>query len=616
MTLALAALLDVTLVLAVTLILTTALRRRSASLRHALLAATLLAAAAAPALELIVPAWEVPITWRAPAQQVSTLTLSSSTVTGDAAASSALPAKPSIDWFAVIGIAWIAGAVVTFAGLVAGLLRLLRETRRCAVIRSGPWRERADELSRRYALTRPVVLLQSDSPSLLLTWGLFRPRVLLPSGADAWSAERREVVLAHELAHIRRADWALQLAAEVVRAVYWFNPLVWIACRRLRHESEYACDDAVLEGGVEATEYATHLLDVARHAVASRQIWASAPAIAHPSTLERRVSAMLNGTLNRRPLTAAARFAVVFGLGALSALVASAAISATEPPAIQKDVVLLPGASPQTVVITALPAAIVDARTETRRPRRDAAPAPAAATSAAPAQQPRGSIGGVMRDASGAVLPGVRLTLTDAASGGMYSRVSDGSGAFLFPDLPSGPYALVAQLPGFASLKTELTLAPGESLRRQLSMRIGSLQETISVVCAAGGAALPATARGVMAFERRATPNRLFVMPQAQDQAAPTPVRVGGQIRAPRQIRKVNPICPPLLAPGDGAVIILEATIGVDGYVSDIHPLRPQTSNGFVESAMEAVRQWQYTPTLLNNVEVPVIMTVTVQFTR
>jgi hypothetical protein len=170
-------------------------------------------------------------------------------------------------------------------------------------------------------------------------------------------------------------------------------------------------------------------------------------------------------------------------------------------------------------------------------------------------------------------------------------------------------------------VRADLALEAGQNLQRRLEMRIGSLQETLTVTCPAGGAALPALGRGVMALERRAVTTRLFTLPQdaprAQDQPASKPVRVGGQIKAPRQVKKVNPICPQLLLPPpEGTVVILEARIGTDGYTHDIRPLRPGSSTEFTESAIESVRQWQYTPTLLNNVAVPVIMTVTVSYQR
>ena len=99
-----------------------------------------------------------------------------------------------------------------------------------------------------------MLLLQSDHPALLVTWGLVWPKVILPRAAREWSRDRVRIVLCHELAHIRRGDWILQIAAQLVRCVYWFNPLVWMACARLRLESEQACDDRVLNLGVERTE--------------------------------------------------------------------------------------------------------------------------------------------------------------------------------------------------------------------------------------------------------------------------------------------------------------------------------------------------------------------------
>ena len=97
-----------------------------------------------------------------------------------------------------------------------------------------------------------------------LTWGIARPRVLLPAGTEAWPADRLEAVLTHELAHVRRRDCAWQLVAEAACALHWFNPLAWAAARRLRLESEHACDDQVLIAGSRGADYAGHLLDVAR----------------------------------------------------------------------------------------------------------------------------------------------------------------------------------------------------------------------------------------------------------------------------------------------------------------------------------------------------------------
>jgi TonB family protein len=243
-----------------------------------------------------------------------------------------------------------------------------------------------------------------------------------------------------------------------------------------------------------------------------------------------------------------------------------------------------------------------------------AGPAPAFAE--ASAGQGSGSISGVMADATGAVVPGVDLTLTETTSGLVSSRVSDGAGSFTFPGLQPGRYGLVAALPGFATLRVELTLAAGENLQRRLSMRIGGLVETITVRCETVGG-LPPIARGVMA---RGIPDvtPLFTLsqaaPAAQGQPAVKPIRVGGQIKAPTKTKHVNPVCPTASLPASGAVVILEAIIGADGKVGDVTVLRSVPP--FDQPSVDAVRQWEFTPTLLNNTAVPVIMTVTVSYQR
>src|SRR6185503_13599152 len=107
---------------------------------------------------------------------------------------------------------------------------------------------------------QPVRLERSAQATMPLTWGAWRPILLLPAEADNWSPARRRMVLLHELAHIRRWDWLTQMLAHAACAVYWFNPLVWLAARQMRIERERACDDLVLAAGAKASDYAEELL--------------------------------------------------------------------------------------------------------------------------------------------------------------------------------------------------------------------------------------------------------------------------------------------------------------------------------------------------------------------
>ena len=216
---------------------------------------------------------------------------------------------------------WLAGAFAGLGVLLVGLARLrwLRASSRR--VTDGPWHRLCADLARSCGLNRGVDLLWGPRPGLVATWGWRRPAVMLPASASGWSAERMRVVLLHELAHARRGDWLLQLVAEALRCVWWFNPLAWMVGARLRRESEHAADDLVLARGVPAATCATHLVELARE-VRKHRTWLPAPAMARPSNLERRVSAMLNPRTNRRPMKRFARFGSLCVLVPLSIVVA------------------------------------------------------------------------------------------------------------------------------------------------------------------------------------------------------------------------------------------------------------------------------------------------------
>jgi TonB family protein len=381
-------------------------------------------------------------------------------------------------------------------------------------------------------LSRPITVLLTDTSGLLATWGLFRPRVLLPADARGWREDRVDIVLHHELAHIRRGDWCIQLAAEALRTVYWFNPLLWIACNRLRRESEQACDDEVLEAGVRPREYATHLLELATRCRVP-VTWASAIPMARPSMLERRFAAMLNPGLDRRPLSRRA-------LGITAALILG---------------------------ITLTTAALRAGQN---------APLP---------------LTGSIYDASGAVVPGVQVTL-EGAEESRWHATTDATGRFEFPPVQPGRYMLEASLAGFRPLRQELDLHNAPDWDRAITLQVGALRET------------------VMVRERRVAGPQPLLQPQRA-----VPVRVGGNIRAPRKVSHVNPVYPATMRDaGREGVVPIEAVIGRDGTVLSVRVLSAQVHPDFAMAAVDAVRQWQFEPTLLNGVPVEVVMTVSVEF--
>jgi len=211
------------------------------------------------------------------------------------AASIALP------WTFWIVIAWASGTLMTSGYVVLGHASLWWLQRRCRRLCGQEWERLLQELRGLLNVRRRVELLTSPVRTMPMTWGLWRTRLLVPAVAQAWPTEQRRAVVLHELGHVRRWDCVTQLAAQMACAIYWFNPLVWVAWRRMQIERERACDDLVLQTGAKGSVYAQHLLHSAT-AVPVRFIGA-AVAMARPSTLEERLRAILDSRRNRRTMT-------------------------------------------------------------------------------------------------------------------------------------------------------------------------------------------------------------------------------------------------------------------------------------------------------------------------
>src|SRR5689334_8267843 len=110
-----------------------------------------------------------------------------------------------------------------------------------APVNKPAWDRLSSEIASGFRVKRSPLILRSPNPSILMTWGLLKPTIIVPAGAENWCLGRTTVVFSHELAHIRRFDWLTQLLSDIFRALCWFHPFVWMVCRRLRLESEYAC---------------------------------------------------------------------------------------------------------------------------------------------------------------------------------------------------------------------------------------------------------------------------------------------------------------------------------------------------------------------------------------
>lgn len=209
------------------------------------------------------------------------------------------PAPSRVSSWRIALAIWAAVAAGLGAWLFFGFLSVRRIVRRGRVLDGRDWTRPLYEIADRLGIPDAPRLVRSDAVRMPFACGLVRPTIVLPAESEEWSAERRSAVLMHELAHIRRRDILGHTLGRLACAVYWFHPLVWTAARRLRVESERACDDLALTCGLRATTYAEHLLDIVT-SIRQPQTPAAAIPMAHRREFEGRMLAILDPELRRR----------------------------------------------------------------------------------------------------------------------------------------------------------------------------------------------------------------------------------------------------------------------------------------------------------------------------
>ena len=315
------------------------LRNRSAASRHAAWTAAVIGHLAIPALVLLLPAWRMPLlpatSWM-PAESAQVLAVPASSAsdakpTVDAGksvvdAGKAVPPpspmaknnssapQPTVTTAAgapsvvpIIAAIWLFGTLLVLLRLAYGTWRVGQLARDGARVEDGVWLSLTQRLANRLGVTRPLILLRGERLAVPVTWGIVYPAVLLPQDADNWSEERRRFVLVHEMAHVKRFDALTQLLAQISVAIFWFDPLVWVAAHQMRVEREHACDDYVLRDGTAPSLYAGELLEMVRsigmpdHDRAAPAF--AALAMARRSEFEGRMLAILDPRLDRHTLT-------------------------------------------------------------------------------------------------------------------------------------------------------------------------------------------------------------------------------------------------------------------------------------------------------------------------
>jgi beta-lactamase regulating signal transducer with metallopeptidase domain len=297
-----------------TLLLLRFMRGSSASDRSWIAHLGLAALAALPLGSVLFPPLEVTTSYASALAEAAPASPGAAWIAPSAPAARTQVAEPdwaqsAADWLL---LAYAVIALFLIARTLLALLRLVLLTARARAVTDDHWLEALARARRRIGFTKSTALLVSREIASPVSWGVLRPKILLNADAVAARADA-DAIVAHELAHVARADWAKLVLARVSVAMFWFNPFAWLLAREAHQLREEAADDAVLAADIEDTAYASLLVSAARHQSNGLLLGAHGVAPARNS-LAQRVRRVLDRGLNRS--AGGTRWAAAMAVGA------------------------------------------------------------------------------------------------------------------------------------------------------------------------------------------------------------------------------------------------------------------------------------------------------------
>jgi beta-lactamase regulating signal transducer with metallopeptidase domain len=196
---------------------------------------------------------------------------------------------------------WAGGILVCLTKTAIGRIGL-----KCLIKRANAieWVNRAGiirQLSDSMGIKREVKVLDSVRCGVPFTCGILKPVVLLPADVENWPMERLQIVLVHEMAHVKRKDCLIRLLAKMICAIFWFMPFVWIAHRNLLIEQENACDAWVLSAGTKPAAYAQQIVDLVRISRGHLLLAGVYSALGRKNILEKRIVNVLSFKKQKPP---------------------------------------------------------------------------------------------------------------------------------------------------------------------------------------------------------------------------------------------------------------------------------------------------------------------------
>jgi beta-lactamase regulating signal transducer with metallopeptidase domain len=238
---------------------------------------------------------------------------------------------------------WLVGALVVVLRNAVAHVGLIRWVRKSRPDLSRAWAETLRRATSEAGFRRRLRVLESDDTPSPCTFGFVRPVVLLPAAGADWPEPQRRFTLLHEFAHVRRLDYLTTQIANLACAVHWYNPLVWFAAAQARKLQEQACDDAVLNAGGTPSDYAQFLVGIAGGSRRLSLAFPAAVGMVQRSQLHGRVSAILDASRARLPLSSLALVVALAPLACLLLVLATLSVSAAPVAVSAAPVAMQPG---------------------------------------------------------------------------------------------------------------------------------------------------------------------------------------------------------------------------------------------------------------------------------
>jgi len=508
------------------------------------------------------------------------------------------PSWLEVPWVTPLTVLLIAGIVARLTWIAAGVVRL-RKLRRAGEV--APANGEHDDLQ--HVIGTRATIRYVGGLGQPVTFGFHHPVVLLPDTLRKKPEPIQRAVLAHELWHVRRRDWLWTVAEEAARALFWFHPAIWILLSRIQSTREEVVDELTVLATGSRRSYVDALLAFADES----PIFAATAFARRRHLVHRMVLISKEAVMSARHVVACgAVLAVVVGTTGWYGAQAFPLIQ--DPPASEIMSDQMGPLEQRAKAITPenpVPRRIVYVSAEY--------PTEAAAVGARGTVTVRATVDESGRVAEARVI-GFSLKMDQVSislSGGGAKAVDRALNSMFRPS----PFEGTPE-------------QQRESLRALLAAVSSAATRTVS------SWAYAPPAEGPLAFFVNVPIGpQTALSPDAPPPPPPPPpgpgqpsegtaawnmsdgaVRVGGNINAPTKIRNVSPVYPlEAQAARVQGVVILEARIEPNGGVGDARVLRSIPL--LDEAALDAVRQWEFTPTLVNGQPVPVIMTVTVNFT-